>query len=38
MALNVFAMKKRYEPELAMAQVLDPDRGINKHQLLAAGD
>jgi hypothetical protein len=38
MALNVFAMKKRYEPELATAQVFHPDRGINKHQLLVEGD
>ena len=38
MAVNVLAMKKRYEPELVMAQVLDPDRGINKHQWLAVAD
>jgi len=35
MALNFGAMKKRDEPELAMAQMLHPDRGINKHQRLA---
>ena len=38
MAVNVLVMKKRYEPELGMAQVLHPDRGINKHQWLAVGD
>jgi hypothetical protein len=38
MALNVLAMKKRYQPELAMAQVLQPDRGIYKHQWFAAED
>jgi hypothetical protein len=32
MALNFGAMKKRDEPELAMAQMLHPDRGINQHQ------
>jgi hypothetical protein len=34
MALNFGAMKKRDEP-LAMAQMLHPDRGINKHRRLA---
>jgi hypothetical protein len=35
MALNFGTMKKRDEPELAMAQMLHPDRGIHKHQRLA---
>jgi len=35
--LNFGAMKKRDEPELAMAQMLHPDRGIHKHQRLARG-
>jgi hypothetical protein len=35
MALNFGTMKKRDEPELAMAQMLHPDGGINKHQRLA---
>jgi hypothetical protein len=35
MALNFGAMKKRDEPEVAMAQMFHPDRGINKHQRLA---
>jgi len=35
MALNVGSMKKRDEPWLGMAQMLYPDRGINKHQRLA---
>jgi hypothetical protein len=36
MALHFRAMKKRDEPELAMAQMFHPDRGINKRQRLAA--
>ena len=35
MALNFGPMKKRDEPELAMAQMLHPYRGINKHHRLA---
>ena len=35
MAVNFGAMKKRDEPELAMAQMLHPDRGVDKHQRLA---
>src|SRR2546430_15044528 len=35
MALNFGAMKKRDELELAVAQMLHPDRGIHKHQPLA---
>jgi len=38
MALNVLAMKQRHQPELAMAQVLDPDRSIHQHQRLSSGD
>jgi len=37
MALNFGVMKKRDEPELAMAQMLHPDRGIHKYQRLARG-
>src|SRR6266566_3038742 len=35
--LNFGAMKKRDELELAVAQMLHPDRGIHKHQRLARG-
>jgi hypothetical protein len=37
MALDLGAMEKRDEPELAMAQMLDPDRRVNEHQGLAIG-
>jgi len=37
MALDLGTMEKRDEPELAMAQMLHPDRGIHKYQRLARG-